>query len=179
MQKFYDALRSQGIGVGKDTLHTFLGYREDSFLVRIVSMQSASERQRMVNPRKVYPVDPGLIPVYDRVGRPNLGAALETAVLVELERRGCEVAYVRTQDGLEVDFLAHSPEGEWLLLQVCADLSDAATREREVRALRSGTTGYPNATPLLISLDAIPPQPELPPPLRWQSAAAWLVGCHC
>ena len=178
VQKFYDALRSQGIGVGKDTLHTFLGYLEDSFLIRVVSLHSASERQRMVHPRKVYPVDPGLIPIYDRVGRPNLGAALETAVLVELERRGCEVAYVRTKEGFEVDFLAHFPEGDWLLLQVCADLTDAATREREVRALLSATADYPDATPLLISLDAIPPQPDLPAPLRWQSAAAWLLGCE-
>ena len=178
VQKFYDALRSQGIGVGKDTLHTFLGYLEDSFLIRVVSLHSASERQRMVHPRKVYPVDPGLIPIYDRVGRPNLGAALETAVLVELERRGCEVAYVRTREGFEVDFLAHFPEGDWLLLQVCADLTDAATREREVRALMSAMTDYPDATPLLISLDAIPPQPDLPAPLRWQSAAAWLLGCE-
>ncbi|MFZ2358813.1 MAG: ATP-binding protein [Anaerolineae bacterium] len=177
VQKFYDALRSQGIGVGKDTLHTFLGYLEDSFLVRIISLHSASERQRMVNPRKVYPVDPGLIPVYDRVGRANLGAALETAVLLELERRGCEVAYVRTREGYEVDFLAHSPEGEWLLLQVCADLSDAATRVREMRALLSAAADYPHATPLLISLDAIPPQTELPQPLHWQPAASWLLGC--
>ena len=178
VQKFYDTLRSQGIGVGKDTLHTFLGYLEDSFLIRVVSLHSASERQRMVHPRKVYPVDPGLIPIYDRVGRPNLGAALETAVLVELERRGCEVAYVRTKEGFEVDFLARFPEGDWLLLQVCADLTDAATREREVRALLSATADYPEATPLLISLDAIPPQPDLPAPLRWQSAAAWLLGCE-
>lgn len=177
VQKFYDALRSQGIGVGKDTLHTFLGYLEDSFLVRIISLHSASERQRMVNPRKVYPVDPGLIPVYDRVGRANLGAALETAVLLELERRGCEVAYVRTREGYEVDFLAHSPEGEWLLLQVCADLRDAATRVREMRALLSAAADYPHATPLLISLDAIPPQTELPQPLHWQPAASWLLGC--
>ena len=177
VQKFYDALRSQGIGIGKDTLHTFLGYLEDSFLVRIIALHSASERQRMVNPRKVYPVDPGLIPVYDRVGRLNLGAALETAVLIELERRGCEVAYVRTREGYEVDFLARDPAGEWSLLQVCADLADAATREREVRALLSATVDHPHAAPLLISLDAIPPQPELPAPLRWQPAAAWLLGC--
>ena len=45
----------------------------------------------MVNPRKAYPVDPGLNPVFDRTGRANLGHALETAVLLELERRGCEV----------------------------------------------------------------------------------------
>jgi predicted AAA+ superfamily ATPase len=176
VQKFYDTLRSQGIGVGKDTLHTFLGYLEDSFLIRVVSLHSASERQRMVHPRKIYPVDPGLIPIYERAGRPNLGAALETTVLIELERRGYEIGYVRTRDGFEVDFLARSPEGDWLLLQVCADLSDAATREREVRALLSAAAEYPEAFPLLISLDAIPPQPDLPTPLRWQSAAAWLLG---
>ena len=178
VQKFYDALRSQGIPIGKDTLHTFLGYLEDTFLVRIVAMHTASERQRIATPRKVYPIDPGLIPVYERTGRLNLGHALETAVLVELERRGCEVAYVRTAAGFEVDFLARSPEGNWLLLQVCTDISDPATRDREVRALVAGAAEYPEATPLLITLDAIPPQPALPEPLQWQSAASWLLGAE-
>ena len=41
----------------------------------------------MVNPRKAYPIDMGLIPVFDPTGRANLGHALETAVLLELERR--------------------------------------------------------------------------------------------
>lgn len=50
----------------------------------------------MVNPRKVHPVDSGLIPVYERTGRLNLADALETAMLVELEQRGCEVSHVRT-----------------------------------------------------------------------------------
>jgi predicted AAA+ superfamily ATPase len=175
VQKFYDALKSQGVSVGKDTLHAFLGYLEDSFLIRIVPLHSASERKRMIHPRKIYPVDPGIIPVYERAGRPNLGAALETAILIELERRGSEITYVRTHDGYEVDFLAHSAEGEWSLIQVCADLSDAATREREVRALLSAASEYPTATPLLITLDAVPPQPALPSPLQWRSAAAWLL----
>jgi len=35
----------------------------------------------MVNPRKAYPVDPGLIPVFERSGRAHLGHALETVVL--------------------------------------------------------------------------------------------------
>lgn len=97
-------------------------------------------------------------------------------MLIELERRGCEVAYVRTREGYEVDFLARDPAGEWSLLQVCADLADAATREREVRALLSATADHPYATPLLISLDAVPPQPELPSPVRWQPAVSWLMG---
>ena len=55
IKKHYDALRSQELRVGKDTLHAHLGYLEDAFLVRTVSRHAASERQRMVNPRKAYP----------------------------------------------------------------------------------------------------------------------------
>ena len=178
VQKLYDALRSQGVAVGKDTLHTFLDHLEDTFLIRIVCQHGSSERQRMVNPRKAYPIDPGLIPVYERAGRPNLGQALETTVLIELERRGYEASYVRTAEGFEVDFLAQAPEGDFLLLQVCVDISDPATRDREVRALASVAAEHPQATPLLITLDAIPPQPALPAPLQWQAAAAWLLGCE-
>jgi len=62
IQKFYDALKSQGLPISKDSLHAFLAYFEDAFLIRTTSLFTASERQRMVNPRKAYPIDPGLIP---------------------------------------------------------------------------------------------------------------------
>jgi uncharacterized protein len=176
IQKFYDALRSQGIPVAKDTVHAYLAHLEDAFLVRTVSLHTASERQRMVNPRKAYPVDPGLIPVYERSGRANLGHALETAVLIELERRGAEVGYIRTPTGYEVDFHARLPDGATWLLQVCAAAVAPDTLDREVRALAEAATLYPDATPLLLTLDTLPPHPALPAPLRWQPAAAWLLG---
>src|SRR2546422_5357540 len=72
----------------------------------------------MVNPRKAYPIDPGLISLYERTGRANLGHALETVVLLELERRGCEIDYVRTRDGYEVDFFARNPAGRVTLVRV-------------------------------------------------------------
>ena len=83
IQKFYHALKSQGLPVGKDSVHAFLAYLEDAFLIRTTSILTASERQRMVNPRKAYPIDPGLIPLYERTGRANTGHALETAVFLE------------------------------------------------------------------------------------------------
>ena len=92
VQKFYDNLRSQGVAAAKDTLHAYLAYLEDAFLVRILPIATDSERRRQVNPRKAYPIDPGLIPVFDRSGKANVGHALETAVLLELERRGFETA---------------------------------------------------------------------------------------
>lgn len=176
VEKFHNALKSQGLPVGKNTLHDYLAHLEDAFLVRTVSLHTASERQRMVNPRKAYPVDPGLIPVYERVGRANLGRALETAVLLELERRGCEVGYVRTKEGYEVDFHARDPEGGVWLIQVSAEVGAAGTWEREVRALASAAKTYPEASAMLVTADAHPPSEPLPAPLVWQPAAAWLLG---
>ncbi len=152
VEKFYSALKSQGIAISKDTVHQLLTYLEDCFLVRIVWMESTSERQRMVNPRKAYPVDPGLIPLFDRSGRSNRGHALETAVLIELERRRYEVTYVRTPSGYEVDFLARDAEGKEELIQVCADASDPDTADRELRALQEAGVQHPRAKTRLLTL---------------------------
>jgi hypothetical protein len=162
--------------VGKNTLHDYLAHLEDAFLVRTVSLHTASERQRMVNPRKAYPIDPGLISLYERTGRANLGHALETVVLLELERRGCETDYVRTREGGEVDFFVRHPDGGTSLIQVCTDVSEADTYAREVRALTAAAMEYPGAVPLLLTFDTLPPRTPLPPPLRWQPAIAWLLG---
>ena len=176
VEKFHGALKSQGIAIARDTLHQLLSHLEDCFLVRVVWMESNSERQRMVNPRKAYPVDPGLIPVFDRTGRANTGHALETAVLVELERRGFEVTYLRTPEGYEVDFLARAPSGGMELVQVCADLSDPATAARELRALAAGGVLFPRARKRLLTLtqDGLPA--EAPADVEVQAAREWLLA---
>lgn len=175
VKKHYDALRSQGVPVGKDTLHDYLAHLEDAFLIRAVAMHSASERQRMVNPRKAYPVDPGLIALFERTGRTQHGRALETAVMLELERRGFEVSYVRTADGWEVDFLAHRAGEGPLLVQVCLESEGDETWERELRGLEAAAAAHPEARPLLVTLDAAPPARPLPPGLTWAPAARWLL----
>lgn len=175
VKKHYDTLRSQGVAVGKDTLHEYLAHLEDAFLVRTVAMHSASERQRMVNPRKAYPVDPGLIALFERSGREHQGRALETAVLLELERRGYEVSYVRTDDGWEVDFLAHRAGEAPLLIQVCLETNDDDTWTREVRALKAAKGAHRTAQALLVTGDATPPSTPLPVGLTWMSAAQWLL----
>jgi len=175
VKKHYDTLRSQGVAVGKDTLHAYLAHLEDAFLVRTVAMHSASERQRMVNPRKAYPVDSGLIALYERSGREHQGRALETAVLLELERRGYDVSYVRTDDGWEVDFLAHRAGEAPLLIQVCLETGDDDTWTREVRSLKAAKVAHRTAHALLVTGDATPPSKSLPSGLTWMSAAQWLL----
>lgn len=175
VHRFHRDLRSQGIPVSKDTLHEFIGYLEDAFLIRQVWIDASSERKRMVNPRKVYPVDPGFIPVFDRSGHPDIGQALETVVLLELERRGAEVRYVRTPEGFEVDFLARYCDGRQELVQVSAELGDPETREHEVRALLAAAELYPQATLHLITL-----KPEralyIPANIQLHPAFSWLMS---
>jgi predicted AAA+ superfamily ATPase len=129
----------------------------------------------MVNPRKVYPVDPGLIPIFDRTGKADSGHALETCVMLELERRGADISYVRTSSGFEVDFLALFPDGREQLIQVCDDLDDTAVREREIRALVEAAREHPRAGLNIVTL-----HPEsirnLPENIALHSAAPWLLS---
>jgi predicted AAA+ superfamily ATPase len=116
-------------------------------------MEADSDRKRMVNPRKCYPIDCALIPLYDRTGRANLGHALETATLIELVRRRCYVSYVKSSSGFEVDFLARYPGQAPELIQVCADPSPPETLARETRALMDARVLVPGATATLLTLN--------------------------
>ena len=176
--KFHNDLRSQGVSVAKDAVHEMLAHLEDAFLIRLVPMATSSERQRQVNPRKVYPIDAALIPAFDRSGKTNLGHALETVVLLELERRGCDISYVRLPSGCEVDFLATTRDGKRMLVQVCADLSERATREREFRALAECQSSMRRVPALLLALtttDAHAAQAEAPTGVKVQAAWEWLL----
>jgi hypothetical protein len=130
----------------------------------------------MVNPRKAYPVDTGLIPVFDRTGRSNTGHALETAVLLELERRGASVTYVRTPGDFEVDFLARFPDGSQELIQVAADATDPETAERELRALEAAGKAHRKATRRLLTptRDGLPAR--APDSIVAQPAYEWLLA---
>ena len=146
-------LKSQGHGVSKDVVHALLGHLMDAFLFSAVSLATESERKRNSNPRKMYPADPGFIRAFDSSGRANMGHALETAVLNELERRNADLAYVKTEEGFEVDFLARYPAGGQELLQVCADLSAPETRARELRSLQAAAKEHRHAAARLLVLD--------------------------
>lgn len=172
VEKFYAWMKSQGIAISRDTLHALLGYLEDCFLVRWNWLETSAVRRRMVNPRKIYPVDTGLIPVFDRSGRPNRGHALETAVLIELERRRYQTAYVKTEEGFEVDFIAHRPGERSRLIQVSAEI-DQQNIDREVRALLAAGAEHPRASLHLITLD--PGRMVVPEAIRIHPAWQWFL----
>ena len=175
INKFHADLRSRGVPVAKETLHQMLAHLEDAFLLHSVALATDSVRRQQVNPRKVYPVDTGLMALFDKSGKPNTGHALETAVLHALLQRGAQVGYVLTPGGFEVDFCALLPDGEQWLVQVCLDIGDAATLQREVRALQDAQALWPGARCLLVA-QFMPPVVDLAPGIELHRASHWLLG---
>ena len=71
-------------------------------------------------------------------------------MFLELDRRGAEVAYVRTAKGFEVDFHARHLEGREELIQVCISVDQPKIFSREIRALQDAAPDFPRV--LMIAL---------------------------
>ena len=174
--KFASDLKSQGIPAGREMLYEFLEYLQDTFLLSSLPLATDSEKRRQVNPRKVYPADTGLIPVFDRSLKPNLGHSLEVAVFHELQRRGYDVGYWKTTSGYEVDFAARGPAGMRNLIQVCTSLDEEQTRQRELRALQEAREDWPDARPLMLTLESRLPYPDVPSGVTVMPAWEWILA---
>jgi hypothetical protein len=85
------------------------------------------------------------------------------------------MGYVRVDADLEVDFYAEHQTADPLLIQVSLDTSSQTTWDREIRSLSAAAAHYPEARPLLITLDPTPPTRTLPDRLEWRAASQWLL----
>lgn len=135
MNKYFNALKSQGLSVGKNTLHDYLAYIEDAFLVFSVPVYSESLRKIQTTPRKIYCVDSGLYYAYSSSFSKNLGRIFENFIYLSLRRASREIFYYVTKKGFEVDFLTKDLRGRRRLYQVVWDNDDPDTLAREQRAL--------------------------------------------
>lgn len=175
VNKIFNAFRSQGIAVSKGSLFEYLAYLEDAFLVFSLPLATGSERRRQSNPRKLYLADHGLAEAHAPASGLNRGQLIENIVACKLAAQSRELTYVLTKSGHEVDFLARDYEGNPQLIQVCSDLSDAKTYEREVRALDEAAREFPNAGLLLLYESGLPKSRSAPENIRMEPLWRWLL----
>ncbi len=137
INRLHNDLKSQGVPIGRDTLHAYLDHLTDARLIHTVSIRRASYRARQVNPRKVYAVDPGLAAAVAHPSVNDTGHLLENAVYLELRRRHSRlhddaITYFAEKAG-GADFIVDNGSDAPRILQVCTTLSEPGTRERELR----------------------------------------------
>lgn len=117
------------------SVRDYISFLCESYMVFELYRYDHSLKKQYQSNKKLYIIDNGLRnAVSFRTGQ-DMGRLLENIVFIELKRRGIECWFYRTKDNLEVDFLW--VESELHLVQVCYDLTDPATRKREITALET------------------------------------------
>jgi len=116
---------------------SYLGYFKDVFLVFDLPQFSYSLKKQNKAMKKIYVIDNGLAGSVSFKFSEDKGRMLENLVFLELKREGSEICYYKTKENLEVDFLIKKKTIVKNLIQVSWDLSDAKTKEREIKSLFS------------------------------------------
>ena len=123
--------KSRSTPVSVPTLIHYFDVMKEAFLFYDATIYSDNIRDRKQYPRKIYCIDNSFL----SASGTGTGQLLENAVAGELMRRGYDLHYWRSQRGdLEVDFVLNY-SGKTQPVQVCSDMRDMETSEREYRAL--------------------------------------------
>ncbi|MFH2120032.1 MAG: ATP-binding protein [Pseudomonadota bacterium] len=138
LSAFEKGLKSRRQPGSKRTLANYLAYLREAFFILCADKFSYSPRQRVMNPQKIYLMDPGFIALteggHDAASCPPPGGRiLENVVAVELYRRRQTFDYYKNRS--ECDFIVRDADDANLqAIQVCWTLT-AGNRERELRGL--------------------------------------------
>lgn len=151
INKIYNDMKSSGVQVSKDNLYLFLEYAQDCFLYFLHYPLEFSERKSAKANKKLYFVDNGLLSAITFNFSANYGKLLENCVFLELVRREKEIYFSR--NGQECDFVVQEKGEITQLIQVCYNLSDGDTRERELKVMNHLAKKYPRAEMLIITSD--------------------------
>jgi len=114
------------------TILTWLSYLEHSYLFMFLPKFSYSAKVQLINPRKVYAIDPGLISVVSASKTEDAGRKLENLVFLHLRRQYKELYYF--VDKGECDFVAFRNGKVAELVQVCWELNPD-NLDREVNGI--------------------------------------------
>ncbi len=116
------------------SLYSYIDNFSDAFVLFTLRKYSQSYKKKEQTIPKPYFVDNGLLVIN---GIESRGRLMENAVFMELIRRGFstenDLFYFDSQK--EVDFVLKKGEKITQLIQVCYDLDDFRTKERELSAL--------------------------------------------
>lgn len=135
INKTYNTLKSLGYTIGKGTIQKYVRYIENSYFLVSTPIFSYKIKDQMQHPRKIYFIDTAFINAISTRFSQNLGRLYENIVAVELKRRRKETYYWKNAEKEEVDFLVMERDRITSLIQVCYDISDRETKQRETRAL--------------------------------------------
>ena len=117
------------------TVENYVKYISEAFIVFVVDRFSFKLAEQIKSPKKVYSYDTGMAKSVRFAVTPYTGKFIENIVAIELLRRDIEPYFYRTRNGKEIDFVIKKGSDINQLIQVSYDISEYATKKRELNAL--------------------------------------------
>ena len=103
------------------TVLSWFSHLELSYLISFLPMFSYSSKAQLINPRKIYAIDLGMVNVISNSITEDLGRKLENLIFLHLRRKYTELFYF--DDKGECDFVAMQNSQVVELVQVCYELT--------------------------------------------------------
>jgi len=117
------------------TVKNYVNYLEEAYLIFELLPFSFKLKQQLNSARKIYCIDNGMINAISFQNSANSGSLMENLVFLELKMQKKETYFYLNERGREVDFLIRENRKITELIQVCYDLKNVETKERELSAL--------------------------------------------
>lgn len=137
-----------------NTIKNYTEYFENSYLFFAVNKFSYKLSQQIIASKKIYSIDNGLANAIAFSFSKNSGKFLENLIFIELKRRGKEVYYYKSEKGLEVDFVIRQGREISEIIQVCENIFDQDTKDREIGSLIAAMEELKLNKSLLITADS-------------------------
>lgn len=135
----YNTLRQVTRCKSIHTVEKYLYYLEETFLLFKVRRFSFKVKEQIDSNKKMYCIDNGFINARAFQISPDKGKLYENRVAISLHKRqidtGEQVYYWKNVAHEEVDFVIKEGHRITQLIQVCADMRNPKTKDREIRSL--------------------------------------------
>ncbi len=141
----------QPLSIGAtSTVLSWMSYLEQSYLFGFLPMFSYSTKAQLINPRKVYAIDTGLVHAMSVSKTEDNGRKLENLVYLHLRRKHREMYYFNNRG--ECDFVVFENGSPKELIQVCYELTPDNV-DREVAGLLDAMKFFNFETAKIVTFD--------------------------
>lgn len=135
-----------------NTAKKYVSFLNDCYLFFELEAFTPKIKNRITRERKIYGIDTGLYNALQTTISDNLGAQLENCVFLELLRQSEDLFYLK-EINFEVDFVLMEDRKIKQLIQVCYDMSDIKTEEREIKSLVKASEKYACNNLMILTFD--------------------------
>jgi hypothetical protein len=156
LRKIFMEMKSRGYAVSQGSIYQMADLAESVYLYKRISRFDHSLIKRENADKKSYFVDNGMLHAINGSFSANKGMLLENLVFWQLYRMYGNVyttdIYYYQDQSHECDFILYKEGGQALPLQVCWQMTDENTRQRELKSLVKACNKVDSSRGIIVTL---------------------------